>query len=38
MEDSENSNESWDGSENLFKAKVKELLNIKDELNIERAH
>ena len=38
VEDSENSKETWDDSENLFKAKVKELLNIKDELNIERAH
>ena len=38
VEDSENSKETWDETENLFKAKVKELLNIKDELNIERAH
>lgn len=38
VEDSENSKETWDDSENLFKAKVKELLNIKDELYIERAH
>ena len=33
-----NSTESWDESENIVKEKVKELLKIEEDLNIERAH
>lgn len=36
--DSQDSTESWEVSENLVKEKVKELLKIDEDLNIERAH
>ena len=34
----ENGKESWDETEDILKSKIKELLNISDELTIERAH
>ena len=38
LPDSQNSTESWDESGNIVKEKVKELLKIEEDLNIERAH